>query len=384
MLKIRNVLGLLAVLALVAAVGLQSTTAFAQQDTGDGNFIFVNYIGQEMTFDLDDVTYIIPGTDTAPEGGRLTLQLSTGEHKFAANVPGGGIGYSGEFTIEPGQTVAKAARLDQTPPSVKNDILLSKPEDFVQVFDFDPFAQPVEETPVVDTWQPNSAGAEKASLVWINYVGDELTIDLNGQLYKVAPPSNDIPGRLQIDVAPGTYRYTASVPAGSISGELTAVAGQVDGVTVYADPPEPRKYEIGAKFEFIQPLTMHVFEEDLTTQAESAVTTPTQEVVEAEAPATLPNTGGEITPIIDDTTVPQGILVKNFAGETLTFTINSQTYSVPNHAERTIMLAPGHYSYTASLPFVATTGEVDILLNQGIEMSVAINVAHDQLNVYLN
>ena len=365
----------------LVVVSLQPPATLAQQ--GSENFIFINYIGREMTLDLDDVSYIVPGTDTMPQGGRLALQLSAGEHKYAANVPGVGLGSAGEFTLTPGQVVAKAARLEQTNPGVdRNGILISKPKDVVRVFDFDPFAQPVESPPLMDTWQPGAAASGMTGLVWINYVGDELTVDLNGQIYKVAPPANDIPGRLQIDVAPGEYTYTASVPAGSVNGRLTAVAGQVTGLTIYADPPEPRDYKIGEEFDFIQPLTMHALDEDLTAQAAMAA----QPAVIDPAPATLPNTGGEITnPLQPDfAALPEGILIKNYAGDALTFTINNQTYTIPTNAEQTISLPPGHYTFTASIPFVATTGEVEMQPGQGVELSIAINVAHDVLNVYQN
>lgn len=381
MLNKRVVTGLAVLITVALVVGIWSTTAFAQEGSGNANFIFVNFIGQEMTFDLDDVTYVIPGTDTMPDGGRLELQLQAGEHKYAANIPGGE-GSAGEFTIVPGEIVARAARIEQTSPRVDdNGILLEKPRDFVFVFDFDPFAEPVEETSIIDDWQPTIASPGSASIVWINHIGEELTVDLNGQLYKISPQSNNIPGRLQIEVTPGNYRYTASVPAGSFNSEFTAIAGQVVGLAIYADPlPEP-EYNVGEEFEFVQPVTMHLFEEDLTGRAQAA----TEPVTPDTAPATLPATGGEIGPaIVEPPLLYEGLLVKNYTGDTLIFTINNQAYSVPDNTEQTLSLPPGHYSYTASLPFVATTGELDLGAGQGVELSIAINVAHDFLTVYQN
>ena len=159
----------------------------------------------------------------------------------------------------------------------------------------------------------------------------------------------------------------------------------MSGLTIFADPPEPREYEIGKEYEFLLPVKMHVFEEDLTTQAQTDAVATQEETSADTPPATLPNTGGVITPIMDDVSnITEGLLIKNFVGETLTLTINGQTYTVANNAERTILLPPGHYTYTASIPFVATSGEVDLLLGQGVEMSVAINVGHDLLSVYQN
>ena len=71
------------------------------------------------------------------------------------------------------------------------------------------------------------------------------------------------------------------------------------------------------------------------------------------------------------------------AGDTLVFTINNQTYSLANNTEQTIDLPSGEYTYTASLPFVATTGTV-ALTGGGLELSVATNVEHTVLNVFQN
>jgi hypothetical protein len=118
---------ILAGVAILVSIGLVSwatpTESQAQQEIGGENFIFINFIGREMSFDLDDVTYFIPGTDTMPEGGKLVLQLPAGQHKYATHIPGIE-GSAGEFTIAPGQVVAKAARIEQTSPAVKDGILV--------------------------------------------------------------------------------------------------------------------------------------------------------------------------------------------------------------------------------------------------------------------
>jgi hypothetical protein len=354
---------------------------WAQEPPSTDNFIFINYIGQPLTLDLDDVTYAVPGIDVAPEGGELSLQLAPGEHKFAANVPGV-IGKAGTFVVAPGQTVAKAARLDKTAPAVDRDgTLLKEPQDIVNVFDFDPFLQPVEPTPVVDSWQPQPAAAGQASLVWINYVGDELTVDLNGQIYKVAPPANEIPGRLQLDLPPGDYTYSASVPAGSASGRLTLATGQVVGLTVAGTPLEEREYEVGEKYDPLLPMAVTVTSEDLTTQA----TTPVTPASPAEAPATLPASDGvEPEPAVEIPAVAPGLLVKNFAGDTLTFTINNQVFSILNNEELNLDLPPGEYTYTASLPSAAVNGTVLLQPGQPVELSVAIDFAANALSVYGN
>jgi hypothetical protein len=329
--------------------------------------------------DLDDVTYTVPGTAKAPEGGRLALQLAEGEHKYAANVPGVPLGSAGEFTIPPGGYVAKAARLEKTSATLdRHGLVIETPKDQVFVFDFDPSAAPAPTTPAADPWQPRVAAPGMGSLAWTNYYHDELTVDLNGQLYKVPPAANNLPGRLQLDVAPTLYRYTASVPYGSLNGEINVVPGQVTGLTISAKlQPEPR-YDIGEPSPLPLPVDLLLFQEDLTARAVS-VTTPDA------APGELPLSGGILPPApLEAGASPDGLLVKNYAGDTLIFTINNQTYTLPDNTTQTLPLPPGHYNYTASLPFVATTGTVDLATDQSIELSVAINVGHDVLSVYQN
>jgi hypothetical protein len=366
-------IGLLIVLALASGF---PTTSQAQQGAGE-NFIFINYIGRELVLDLDDVTYLVPGIDSMPGGGRLALHLADGEHKYAAHAPGIGLGSAGEFTIGAGNVVAKAAEIRQTPAKIDdNDIVLEAPRDQVFVFDFDPFAPAAEPAPVVDTWTPRAAAPGQGSIVWVNHSGvDELTIDLAGQLYSAPPKINEIPGRLQVDVAPGFYRYTASVPNGSVNGEITVVAGQVTSLSIVPGiRPEP-EYDIGDEFEPLPPVTLSLTQEDLTTRANP--------IQPEAAPAALPTTGGEVAPpVVASTVKVDGLLIKNFAGETLTFTINGQVYTIPANAEQTLPLAPGQYNFTASLPFVAANGTVTLGAAQTVELSIAINVNHDVLNVY--
>jgi hypothetical protein len=366
------VLGLVMIVALVVVAF--PTVTRAQQGISE-NFIFINYIGQEINLDLDDVPYIVPGTDTVPEGGRLVLPLAVGEHKYAANVPGLTGGAAGEFTIVPGGFVAKAARLENTGYIVdRNGIVIDQPHDYVYVFDFDPFAAPIVTEPVVDTWQPAAATSDLGSVVWINYYGkDEVLIDLAGELYKVPPRDNDVPGRLQIDLSPGLHRYTISVPNGSLNGEINIVAGQVTGLNITADIPLPVEYDVGDEFKFPTPVTLHLAEEDLTTQVS---------IPEADsAPGVLPVTGGEVVPTRVDT---EGLLVKNYTGDTLVFTINHQTYTIANNAEQTLILPPGQYNYTASLPFVATNGVVNLAAGPNIELSIVLGVEDNALSVYQN
>ena len=379
MLNKRFLIGLGLLLIVALALGSFPSTIYAQQGSGGNpNFVFVNYIGQEVVLDLDDVTYTVPGTATAPAGGRLELQLAPGEHKYAANVPGVDTGSGGTFIINPGGYVGKAARLEKTNALLDRDgNVLEKPKDYVFIFDVDPFAAPVAATtPVVDTWQPRAAASGQGSIAWTNYTGDELTVDLNGTIYKAPPAANNIPGRLQIDVAPGLYRYTASVPNGSVNGEINVVAGQVTGLNISAKlQPEP-EYDVGEPSPLPLPVDLLLSQEDLTARA-----APLGEV----APGELPASGGVLAPTnVQTATAPKGLFIKNYAGDTLTFTINDQAYTIANNAQTVLPLPPGRYNYTASLPFVAITGTVDLAAGQSVELSIATNVQHDVLSVYQN
>lgn len=372
--------GLALFLLSMAVLGLPAA-GYAQQGGTGENFIFINYIGQELFLDLDDVTYTVPGTNTMPEGGRLALQLAPGEHKYAANVPGVR-GSAGEFTLTAGGVVAKAVRLEKTAPVVdRNGILLEKPQDYVFVFDFDPLATPADPAPVMDVWQPRVAAPGMSSIVWTNHLADELTIDLNGQIYKGPAAANSVPGRLQIDVAPGNYTYTASVPYGSINGQLNLALGQVVGLNFSANPPPEPEYEIGEEFDFTIPVEMKVAQEDLTGQAAPAVAPQTGQPVQPNpAPVAAPApVEGAVSPA-----AAEGLTVKNYAGETLIFTINNQAYTIPNNDQLLISLPAGSYNYTASRPMVAINGTVGLQPQQSVELSVAINVAGDVLSVYQN
>ncbi len=370
---------------IVGILGLTSFNVAAQQRTSE-NFIFVNYIGQEIILDVDDVTYTVPGVDVAPEGGRLALTLDQGEHKFAANVPGAAIGSGGEFTITGDEIVAKAAHLQETGPVLDaNGLVLEKPRDEVFVFDFDPFAVAVEEPVIIDTWQPTVPASGNGSLVWINHWGnDPLTVDIEGTLYSVEAGSNEIPGRLQLDFAPGTYRYTVSVPYGSVNGEVQIVAGEVAGIIIYADEiPEP-EFEIGEESPLPLAVPLRQSPTNLTDQVAETVEETTSSTTEADsAPLTLPNTG-EVLPDLEPIPSDDGVLLKNYAGGALVFTIDNETYVIDDHTDLQLNLTPGTYSYTASLPFVATTGIVDVVAGSPVELSIVLNVERDFLTIYQN
>lgn len=114
----------------------------------------------------------------------------------------------------------------------------------------------------INAWRPVQPAAGMGSIVWTNFNGNgaQLNIDLErGNLvsvrenkqnthqfivdsqnsYTISTAMNDIPGRMQINVAPGTYNYTASVPGvGTVNGTFELKAGQVMGLSFYGGEPK--------------------------------------------------------------------------------------------------------------------------------------------------
>ena len=55
-----------------------------------------------------------------------------------------------------------------------------------------------------------------------------MNLDLAGTIYTVSEKVNDIPGRLQLELAPGVYAFTANIPGtGIASRTVEVVAGKV-------------------------------------------------------------------------------------------------------------------------------------------------------------
>ncbi len=367
-------------------LGLLMLAAFpatnqAQQNV-TGNFIFINYFGQELQLELDDTRYVVPGTATQSDGGRLTLTLALGQHKYAVTVPGIPLGSAGEFTLEAGQMVAKAARLAQTQPRVENGILIEKPRDYVQLFDFNPNAsQPVAP---IDTWKPIAAPTGQASVIWVNNGGvDELTLDVNGQTYKVPPKKEAMPGRLQLNFAPGYYKYTVSVPNGGGGGELKLDVGQVMAVSVAVERPAP-VYDVGDDYNpfpeakvtiTLDNWTAKTITSTLVTSGTLTTTLVTRGTLTTTQPAMAITTTLAQTP---------SVLIKNYTADTLLLTVNGQVYPVPSNGEYTLNLPIGRYDYTASLPLTAKNGTLDLTAKSYIELSATLNLADKSLLIYQN
>jgi hypothetical protein len=109
----------------------------------------------------------------------------------------------------------------------------------------------------INAWRPTRPAAGMASLVLLNSFGSgaPLTIDLqrgnlvsvredkknthqfiidSENLYTLPEATNSGMGHLQLNLAPGTYNYTASVPnVGTMNGTIEVTPGQVIGLSFY-------------------------------------------------------------------------------------------------------------------------------------------------------
>jgi hypothetical protein len=114
---------------------------------------------------------------------------------------------------------------------------------------------------VANEWRPARPAAGMGSIVWLDSFGSgaPLTLDLqrgnlvstrddhknthefivdSENVYTLPEATNDGMGHLQLNLAPGTYNYTASVPnVGTVNGTAEVKAGQVTGLTFYGGDP---------------------------------------------------------------------------------------------------------------------------------------------------
>jgi hypothetical protein len=83
-----------------------------------------------------------------------------------------------------------------------------------------------------DDWQPSRPPPNMGSVVFVNHIGSGggLTIDLAGTVHKVSDKVNDTPGRLQINLPPGNYAFSANALGTGTTRSVDLMAGQVIGV----------------------------------------------------------------------------------------------------------------------------------------------------------
>jgi hypothetical protein len=80
-----------------------------------------------------------------------------------------------------------------------------------------------------------------ASVVMINYFGSgrSLYVTLDGKRYEIPAQAGASANHSQIQLAPGTYAFTASVPdVGDVTRSIDVTAGSVTGLNFYGGSPE--------------------------------------------------------------------------------------------------------------------------------------------------
>jgi hypothetical protein len=92
----------------------------------------------------------------------------------------------------------------------------------------------------VDNWQPNRPPPGMGSVVFITHIGQGggMVIDLDGMIYQVPDKANDIPGRVQVNLAPGHYTFSASALGIAVTRSVDVVPGQVIAINFSGARPE--------------------------------------------------------------------------------------------------------------------------------------------------
>ncbi|GAB4541795.1 MAG: hypothetical protein Kow0063_33010 [Anaerolineae bacterium] len=340
-------------------VALSASVSAASAQEGQARLIIINFVGDEMSFTLDGTPYAIPGTDTAPGGGQMTFTLAAGRHTFSGHVPGSE-GTNAEVTLGADETRVLGARLERTRPVISPaGVVLEAPRDILVFFEASLAPPSPTPEPQLAPLRPLAAG--QGALVLVNYIGEALIVDIGGELYTV--PAND---RLQIDLPPGEVRYSASAGFSGINGIALVTAGSYTGLGFTRQiPPEEPDYQVGDLEPTPVPLQISVFPVSLEVRP----------VGETPSPQSRP----------DPDPASQGALrVVNYVGETLTFTIDNQAYSVAGGGGRlSIDLRPGEYTFTASTPGAASNGSLRISGEATTQVSVALDVGSGEIRVFI-
>jgi hypothetical protein len=352
-----------AFLTIMALVFLFSGAMVSAQGE-QASLVIVNYVGAEMAFTLDGTLHTVQGTDTAPGGGQLPLMLTPGQHTYSAHVPGSE-GANGKIELVAGQRQVLGVRLERSSAVISPaGTVLEEPHDVLVFFEASLTPSAPTSTPQPAPLQPLAAG--QGALVFINYIGEALTLDLDGSVYIV--PAN---GRLQVNMQPGEVRYSASAGFSGSNGIVQVTDGVHTGLGFAREiPPEP-DYQVGNLAPTPVPLDMSIFSVSL--EDETVGEAPTEPGV-ASPTAVVPASARA-----DDAE----LRLVNYIGETLTFTVDNQVYSVTGGGGQLILnLLPGEHTFTASTSGAGTNGSLRVAAGEVILVSTSLDIESGQLKVY--
>jgi hypothetical protein len=350
---------------IVLVLVLVSVAATSPQ-AGQAQLVIISYVGGQMTFTLDGTAYPVPGTDTQPSGGQLALTLAAGRHTYSAHVPGSE-GANGDLELTAGQSRVLGARLERSAPVISPaGIVLEKPRDILVFFEASLTPAAPAPAPQALPLQPLPPG--QGGLVLVNYIGEELAVDIQGVLYKV--PAD---GRLQVNLPPGDVTYSASAGVSGINGTAQVRSGVYTGLgfTRETGPQEP-DYDVGEPVPTPVPLKISVFPVLLDAPVAGALSRPAAPPVPVPAaqPMAIPADQGQLG-------------VVNYIGETLTFTVNDRAYAVAGSGGKLeINLTPGEYTFTASTPRSAVNGSLRVMAGAAVHVSVTLDMPSGQVKIY--
>jgi hypothetical protein len=350
-------------LSLVGATAISAQGGQATPPAGGAALIVINYVGDVLVFTLDGTAYNVPGTNVTPSGGQMSFPLSAGRHVYSGLVPGQ-TGANGEIDLAPGQTYVLGARLETEPAVISPaGIVLRKPFNKVLFFPASLTPAAPTPTPAPPVLQPIPAG--QGALVFVNYVGDELTVNINNTVYKV--PAD---GQLQINLAPGQVNYTASVGPSFYNATVRVEASVFTGLGFTRDIPVTPELDLGELKPTAVPLKLYV--------------NPVPLSGEPVATATPAPSGGPAAPPAPGTSGGTTLTVVNYIGETATFTIDNKVYSVAgNGGSLAIALAPGDYTFTASTPKAASNGSIKVVNGASVRVTITLDVPSGQIKLYI-
>jgi hypothetical protein len=209
--KLKSAFSILSSLMLVSLVGVMGASA-----AGQATVVVSNVATSDMGFSWDGTNHNVPANS------QIVLEVPTGNHTFKAAVQGWP-DTSGKIDLAFGQTFSLANHLEKTGPVFDaNGTVINQVEyagawiEFIQNDTTRLAAQPV----------PAGYGG----LVFENYIGTQLTVNLGGDTTWTVP----VQGRVQFDLPAGEYRYTVSGTQDGFSAGYNAIArvsaGQYTGL----------------------------------------------------------------------------------------------------------------------------------------------------------
>lgn len=201
-----KVKGLLSMLSLVMVVSLMGVTGASA--AGGATVAVTNLATSDMTLTLDTTAHMIHAG-----GGQAAISVPAGSHTYKITIAGWPDN-TGKVTLADGQTLSLAARMEKTGPVFDANGKVVDQSTFSLIW-VEYVTQP---TGVRLPVQAIPSG--HGSLVFDNYMGVNLTVDIGGDTVFIVP----VDGRLQISAVSGPYRFTASAAIAGAEATYNGVA----------------------------------------------------------------------------------------------------------------------------------------------------------------